>query len=628
MRTKKTTLSFLTESKSSAVGLSSMQRVAMTLLVMLLTTVSAIAENYTLTLDANCEGGVSRMIPVSGFTPTYTLTQSDVPIREGHTFYGWSKISVGAAKYKTGDQVELTDNLTLYAIWEDTPLVNLKYKITDEDKRQVMVTGYEEFLKGTLNIPATVTLNGTEYSVTSIGNYAFENCSSLQSVTIPNSVTSIGDCAFSGCSNLQSVTIPNSVTSIGDNAFKDCSSLQSVTIPNSVTTIGVGAFEFCSNLQSVTIPNSVTSIGNCAFWGCSSLQSVTIPNSVTSIGDLAFCRCRNLQSVTIPNSVTSIGNNAFSDCSSLQSVTIPNSVTSIGDFAFSGCSSLQSVTIPNSVTSIKDGAFFDCSSLQSVTIPNSVTNIGVEAFWGCSSLQSVTIPNSVTSIGNDAFSYCPNLQSVTINSNPKIGTDAFLGTPVTVTMNLTASKIDGDYWTTFYNNGYNFQADGNTTVYKGTVNESSLVLTEVEDKIVNSGTAVILKSSGNPVMTLTETGSNDTNGNDLRGISDRTKRTSVISNFSANEIYTMGNTSVGFGFHRYTGEYVPAGKAFLPLNTSDGAKAQSLSIVFAIGTTGINSVSSDSNVQNDWFSLDGTRLSGKPSQPGIYVNGKKKVVIK
>jgi len=237
----------------------------------------------------------------------------------------------------------------------------------------------------------------------------------------------------------------------------------------------------------------------------------------------------------------------------------------------------------------------------------------------------------VTSIGNEAFSYCSSLQSVTINGNPKIENSAFWETPATVTMNLTASEIDGDYWTTFYNNNnwvYNFEADENTTVYKGMVNESSLVLTEVEDKIVNRGTAVILKSSGKPVMTLTKTRSSDTNGNDLRGISDRTKRTSVISDFNANEIYTMGSTSAGFGFHKYTGEYVPAGKAFLPLNTSDGAKAQSLTIVFAIGATGIKSVSSDSNVQNDWFSLDGTRLNGKPSQPGIYVNGKKKIVIK
>ena len=197
-------------------------------------------------------------------------------------------------------------------------------------------------------------------------------------------------------------------------------------------------------------------------------------------------------------------------------------------------------------------------------------------------------------------------------------------------MNLTASEIDGDYWTTFYNIGYNFQADENTTVYKGTVNESSLMLTEVEDKIVNRGTAVILKSSGNPVMTLTETNSEDTNSNDLRGRSYRQHLNVAKSGFGANTIYTMGNTSAGFGFHRYTGEYVPAGKAFLPLYIENEAtaKAQSLTIVFANETTGINSVSSDSNVQNDWFTLDGTRLSGKPTLPGIYINGKKKIAIK
>ena len=106
-------------------------------------------------------------------------------------------------------------------------------------------------------------------------------------------------------------------------------------------------------------------------------------------------------------------------------------------------------------------------------------------------------------IGRESFDCCFRLQSVTINGNPRIGADAFSETPATVTMNLTASEIDGDYWTTFYNDGYNFQADEYTKVYKGTVNESSLMLTEVEDKIVNSGTAVILKSSGKPVMTLT-----------------------------------------------------------------------------------------------------------------------------
>ena len=212
-----------------------------------------------------------------------------------------------------------------------------------------------------------------------------------------------------GCKN---TTIPNTVTSIGDFAFEGCSSLTSITIPNSVTSIGGCAFEDCSNLTSIIIPNSVTSIEGEAFAGCSGLTSVIIPESVTSISCSAFYNCNSLTSITIPNSVTSIGDEAFSCCSSLTSVTIPSSVTSIGDRAFSHCSSLTSITIPNNVTSIGDEAFSHCSSLTSVTIPNSVTSIGARAFWYCSSLTSVTIPASVTSIGAQAFEWSSGLSSV------------------------------------------------------------------------------------------------------------------------------------------------------------------------------------------------------------------------
>ena len=264
--------------------------------------------------------------------------------------------------------------------------------------------------------------------VTSIGYKAFYNCTSLTSVTIPNSVTSIGGYAFFGCTSLTSVTIPNSVTSIGREAFKGCSSLTSVTIPNSVTSIGYSAFYNCTSLTSVTIPDSVTSIGDTAFYDCSSLTSVVIGNSVTSIGDHAFQNCTSLTSVTIPNSVTSIGGYAFFGCTSLTSVTIPNSVTSIGNRAFYGCSSLTSVTIPNSVTSIGEYAFYNCSSLTSVVIGNSVTSIGSYAFKSCTSLTSITIPNSVTSIGSSVFSNCTSLTTITIpNSVTSIGKGAFNG---------------------------------------------------------------------------------------------------------------------------------------------------------------------------------------------------------
>ncbi len=251
------------------------------------------------------------------------------------------------------------------------------------------------------NIKSVIIENG----VTSIGSYAFEDCTKLTSVTISNSVTSIGDYAFSGCTSLTSITIPDSVTSIGSYAFEDCTKLTSITIPKSVTSIGDYAFSGCSSLTSVTIPDSVTSIGSYAFEDCTKLTSIIIPESVTSIGDYAFSGCSSLTSVTIPDSVTSIGYYAFSGCSSLKSVTIPDSVTSIGSYAFEDCTKLTSITIPNSVTNILSSAFENCTSLRSVTIPDSVTSIGSYAFFGCTSLTNIAIPDSVTSIGDLAFGY-------------------------------------------------------------------------------------------------------------------------------------------------------------------------------------------------------------------------------
>ena len=316
----------------------------------------------------------------------------------------------------------------------------------------------------TATLPETVTYNGTTYSVTSIGGEAFSSCSSLTSITLPNSVTSIRGWAFWGCSSLTSITIPNSVTSIGSGAFYDCLSLTSITLPYSVTSIRDDAFYGCTSLTKtnytgditswcniqftnysanpisfsknlylndvlvtdLVIPQGVIGVGDYAFIGCSSLTSITLPNSVTSIGGAAFAYCSSLTSITLPTSVTSIGFGAFEGCSSLTSITLPNSVTSIGDGAFYGCSSFTSITLPNSVTSIGGSAFAYCSSLTSITLPNSVTSIGDESFKSCSALTSITLSNSVTSIGNNAFRGCSSLTSLTLpNSVTSIGSSAF-----------------------------------------------------------------------------------------------------------------------------------------------------------------------------------------------------------
>ena len=263
--------------------------------------------------------------------------------------------------------------------------------------------------------------------ITSIGDYTFGECSSLNSIEISNSVTSIGDYAFYLCHSLNSIEIPNSVTSIGDYAFRECSSLNNIEIPNSVTSIEGSAFYCCDSLNSIEIPNSVTSIGDNAFYGCRSLNNIEIPNSVTSIGDYAIGECSSLNSIEIPNSVTSIGDNAFYKCSSLNRIEIPSSVTSIGDHAFLGCRSLNRIEISNGVTSIGYGVFSGCSSLNSIEIPNSVTSIGDYAFSGCN-INRIEIPNSVTSIGDGVFSGCSSLNRIEIpNGVTSIGDNMFSG---------------------------------------------------------------------------------------------------------------------------------------------------------------------------------------------------------
>ena len=306
------------------------------------------------------------------------------------------------------------------ALAYDCKVDNIYYNLNNEDKTAsvtymgLYTSDNKDAYVGNIIIPESITYSGTTYSVTSIGDNAFRDCSGLTSVTIPNSVTSIGDGAFAFCSGLTSVTIPNSVTSIGEGAFFGCSGLTTMTIPNSVTSIGDLVFYGCSGLTSVTISNSVTSIGYGAFSGCSSLTTVTIPNSVTSIGKYAFHNCSGLTSVTIGNSVTTVGKYAFADCSGLTSVVVDKNngtfdsrdncnaiIETSTNKLVVGC---KNSIIPNSVTSIGEYAFYHCSELTSVTIPNSITSIDKASFYGCSRLTKlVSLAIEPPTCGNGAF---------------------------------------------------------------------------------------------------------------------------------------------------------------------------------------------------------------------------------
>ena len=307
---------------------------------------------------------------------------------------------------------------------------------------------------GNSKVIATVVI---ENGVTSIGHYAFIDCSSLTSITIPDGVTSIGDSAFYGCSSLTSAGPIGSGSSIEFGwkdaipgcAFYGCSSLTSITIPDSVTSIGSDAFRYCSSLTSITIPNGVTSIGSSAFYGCAGLRSITVPDGIKSIYSSMFYGCTNLIDVEIPNSVTRIEACAFYNCTNLTKVELPNGLTYLGADVFHG-TSITSIYIPKSLTlcghrSVGVRGLYDSgpftgatllttvefengiesipsyiltasgyipednsstkSSISEIIIPNSVTSIGESAFYGCRALTDIYIPDSVRSISTVSYTH-------------------------------------------------------------------------------------------------------------------------------------------------------------------------------------------------------------------------------
>lgn len=335
--------------------------------------------------------------------------------------------------------------------------------------------------------------------VASIPESCFYGCSSLESVTIPESLTTLGDGAFSSCQSLKAIKIPSKVTAIPDYCFFACSSLESVIIPEGVTAIGPSAFQSCK-FNALTLPSTITSIGNYAFGKNNNLQSIicsaTIPptlgdnafsNGITPsikvpISSIAVYKQANgwknftnyyggdvvnngityrinendatitaaeatLTEANIPSAVEFKGNqypvikindNVFADNTNLTAVTLPDGLVEIGNYAFSGCKNLESVTLPESLTTLGDYAFSSCKSLRAVKIPSGVTTIPDHCFYGCSSLENVTISEGVTDIEIEAFLSC-NLNALTLpESLEAIGSGAFYNNPSLKSVNIPA----------------------------------------------------------------------------------------------------------------------------------------------------------------------------------------------
>ena len=449
-------------------------------------TVNYYDKAYTVTFRTE-EGVVEqRQCP----TGTTVGTLPSTPTYAGYAFEGWWTAADGE---QASEATVVTNDVTYYAKWRGTATVgDYTYAYSVLNGQAEIGTGEpEEFSEaaispapsGTVVIPST--LGG--YPVTGIGEYAFESCTDMTDVEIPESVVSIRAEAFGGCEGLANVEIPRNVMYIDVTAFGFCYRFTvdpanavyssrnglllskdgrtlvrgvngDIEIPSSVTEIGDSAFDGCPLLESVTIPDGVLDIGAHAFYCCDGLENILIPQSVTNIGTRAFGSCYNLRSfavdpanrfysardgfllnkdgtvlvqgvngveVMIPEGVTAIGEAAFEDCSRLEAVEIPNSVTDIGGWAFSGCDSLMDVEIPGCVTNIGEEAFSFCR-LRRVSIPGGVKTIGARAFDGCWKLEGLEIARGVESIGREAFSDL-SLTTVTIpDSVTDVGEGAFV----------------------------------------------------------------------------------------------------------------------------------------------------------------------------------------------------------
>lgn len=241
----------------------------------------------------------------------------------------------------------------------------------------------------TITIPETVTYNGTTYIVVRIGNDAFENCTSLRTVSMSDEVTTIDVAAFSGCTNLTTITLSNNIGRIFYAAFRGCSNLSKITLPSSLWFLDQAVFQWCHSLTEIIIPENVETIGDDVFEGCYALNKISVSSQNTTYDSRNNCNAiietetntllYGCNGTTIPNGIVAISDNAFK-WSYIRSITIPGTVKRIGENAFSACCKLTSVQMLEGVNNIEEDAFAGCEKLTSITFPSSLTKISANVF--------------------------------------------------------------------------------------------------------------------------------------------------------------------------------------------------------------------------------------------------------
>lgn len=267
---------------------------------------------------------------------------------------------------------------------------------------------------GAVEIPAQ--LGG--YPVTAIGSRAFQNCTTLTSVALPDSITSLGSYVFQGCTALERFGYPIGLITVNSSGglFNGCTALKQITVPEGVTVLPDSLFKGCNGLEEILLPEGLTQIGNSTFQGCTALKSIALPDGVTTLGRYAFQGCTTLTAIDLPDTITTMGSYVFQGCAALEQFGYPAGLTTVNSSGglFDGCTALKQITVPEGVTILPDNLFKDCDELEKVFLPESLTRIGSNTFQGCTALTAVALPQGVNFIGSRAFNKCTSLNAIAL----------------------------------------------------------------------------------------------------------------------------------------------------------------------------------------------------------------------
>lgn len=522
-----------------------------------------------------------------------------------------------------------------------------------------------------------------------IGKVAYRYVGSMPentSIVIKEGTVQLGEDVFYGCSNLTSIYIPSSVTSFGEFSFFGCNGLTKVIIsdlrawlsivfPDDDYSTNANPLMYAHHLYidenteitDLVIPEGITTINQHAFHGCSGLRSITFPSTLTSIGDCAFNGCTNLTDFIFPESLEKIGVWAFYGCASLTSVTIPPSITGIGDQAFNGAKNIKKVVIPDLaswckmdfVDSANPMAISNCfysdedTKVTDLVIPAGVVSIGQAAFHCCSELISVNLPKGLKSIGRNAFAECKAIEKIYSYEPipPALGYDAFrnvynatLYVPygckdayVAKGWSFKIIEMDPEEITfslstlgkQTFTSAYDLDFSGTTGVKAYIVSDynpetGKLLFTQVDE--VPAGTGLYLKGDpGDYAIPVKET--SKTYSNLLVGLIEDTEVKPVSGN---NTNFILANGKYGVSFYTLSkAGTITAGKAYLSLPTSSVENlSKEITFVFEDEeATGISQIPS-LLVDDNFYSIDGHVIKGKPTMKGLYIHKGKKVVIK